>query len=222
MADNKTPLNAMEYDIKINQTIPYYTDFHMQAIDVVRNMNYKSIHWLDTGCGTGRLALKAAQEFTNAKFLLADPSLEMILQAKENTKGIAAEFLVECTQQFDFDNEFNVVTAIQAHHYLKEEERILATEKIYRAITPGGIYISFENIIPENEYLKALELSRWGKYQIRQGKNEEEVEAHKARCGVNYFPLTVKKHMELLNDADFKYVNVFWLSYMQMGIYGIK
>ena len=46
--------------------------------------------------------------------------------------------------------------------------------------------------------------------------------AHNLRCGVNYFPLTVSEHIELLKQTGFEHVHVFWCSYMQMGIYGIK
>jgi tRNA (cmo5U34)-methyltransferase len=222
MADNTTPLNAMEYDTKISQTIPYYTEFHKQTIDVVKNMDYKRIDWLDTGCGTGMLTFKAAREFHNARFLLADPSAEMIFQAKKNMKEIAADFLVAGSQELNFNNEFTVITAIQAHHYLQKHDRITAIQKIYKALKPGGIFIGFENVIPDTECVKALELTRWGKYQIRQGKTEKEAAIHKARCGVDYFPLTIKEHIDLLNNTQFKYVNVFWLSYMQMGIFGIK
>ena len=86
----------------------------------------------------------------------------------------------------------------------------------------GGIYISFENVVPSDEEIKNKELLRWGKYQQRHGKTETEAKAHNARCGVNYFPLTVEEHIELVKKTGFKYVHVFWYSYMQMGIYAIK
>lgn len=34
--------------------------------------------------------------------------------------------------------------------------------------------------------------------------------------------LTATQHIQLLKDAVFSKVHIFWCSYMQMGIYGIK
>ena len=50
--DNKTPIMANEYDKKINQTIPYYSDFYSQTLDVVEQCGFDKIEWLDLGCGT--------------------------------------------------------------------------------------------------------------------------------------------------------------------------
>jgi tRNA (cmo5U34)-methyltransferase len=222
MGDNASSINAIEYDENINRTIPYYDEFHKQTIDVVQNMEYQQIKWLDIGCGTGTLTARAAETFQDAHFLLADPSPKMIEQAKCNMQGKKADFRLVNSIELYYDNQFQVVTAIQAHHYMKNEERKEALANIYQALQAGGIFIAFENIIPDSEILKALELERWGKYQLRMGKSEQEVETHKSRCGQNYFPLTVQEHIKLLTDSRFQYVNVFWRSYMQMGIYAIK
>jgi len=93
---------------------------------------------------------------------------------------------------------------------------------VYHSLKDGGIYISFENVIPEDEEIKMFELLRWGRYQQRHGKTKEETEAHNNRCGVYYFPLTAAEHIQLLKDVGFNKVHMFWYSYMQMGIYGIK
>ena len=92
-----------------------------------------------------------------------------------------------------------------------------------------GIYIvNLQHCIPilfnktTDETIKKSELLRWGRYQQRQGKTAEEALAHNARCGVSYFPLTVDGHIELLKKTGFHAVHVFWISYMQMGIYAIK
>ena len=117
MNDNTTPHLANEYNSKIKNTIPYYQEFHMQAIDVV--------------------------------------------------------------------------TAIQVHHYLQEDERERATRNVFRALKQDGIFISFENVIPNDSEMVEFELERWKRYQVANGKSEEDATAHIRRCGINYFPITV-------------------------------
>lgn len=53
-------------------------------------------------------------------------------------------------------------------------------------------------------------------------KATENVYKSLKKGGVNYFPLTVPEHIQLLKQTGFQHVYVFWYSYMQMGIYGVK
>lgn len=220
--DNTTPMQAKEYDKKINNTVPYYQEFYNQTLDIVEQFNFTKIDWLDLGCGTGTLPELAFQQFPDVQFVLADPSEQMLEQAKDKLKDKSIQYICAGSSAIQYEECFDVITAIQSHHYMHEEERRKATECVYRALKKDGIYISFENVIPENEDVKHFELLRWGKYQQRHGKTEEEAKAHNARCGVNYFPLTIEQHIQLLRETGFSKIHVFWYSYMQMGIYGIK
>ena len=56
MTDNRSAYNSNVYDANIINTLPYYTEYHNQIMDLVRVMGLKDISWLDTGCGTGTLA----------------------------------------------------------------------------------------------------------------------------------------------------------------------
>lgn len=220
--DNTTPLSAKEYDEKISNTIPYYVDFHTQTLSVVRNMGFEKINWLDLGCGTGTLENKAFQMFKDVQFTMVDPSDKMLEKAQENNSHLQATYLCTSSDAIEFDNEFDVVTAIQSHHYMREEARRKAAENVYRALRDRGVYIMFENVIPESEETKKFELQRWGIYQKDHGKSDDEVKNHIARCGVNYFPLTINQHIELLKEAGFRIIHVFWYSYMQVGMYAMK
>lgn len=220
--DNTTPLSARDYDNKINNTIPYLTEFHKQTISVVENMNFEKIHWLDLGCGTGMLVKRAEQLLKNASFVMLDPSEDMIASAKFNNTDIIADYVVSTSEKITYQNEFNVVTAIQSHHYLHENERKKAVQNVYNALCNGGVYIMFENVVPEDEAIKQAELQRWGEYQKMNGKTDDEVREHIARCGVKYFPITVHQHINLLKECGFTKVHLFWYSYMQAGIYAIK
>lgn len=230
MNDNATPLSAQAYDKEINKTIPFYREFYAQTLDVIAQCGFEKIRWLDLGCGTGTLEACALAQFPDASFVLLDPSEKMLEQAMEKLSACrtdetgegAFDYICKTSAEIDFTDAFEVVTAIQSHHYMSADERQTAVEKVYRALKKDGIFVCFENVIPEEEDVKAQELLRWGRYQQRQGKTAQEAKEHNARCGVNYFPLTVGQHIELLKQTGFRSVHVFWISYMQMGIYGRK
>ncbi|MDO5132164.1 MAG: class I SAM-dependent methyltransferase [Eubacteriales bacterium] len=222
MNDNTTPMAAAEYDRKINNTIPYYNEFYTQTLDVIAQCGYSELDWLDLGCGTGTLEEKALRVFPSARFVAVDPSEKMLEQAGNKLSGYNIEFVTGKSSEINYTNRFDVVTAIQSHHYMHEEERQRSITRVYDALRDGGIFICFENVVPESETVKKQELLRWGRYQQRHGKTEAEALEHNARCGTGYFPITVPQHIQLLKSVGFTDVHVFWLSYMQMGIYAFR
>lgn len=221
MNDNTTPLTAGEYNAKIGKIIPYYEEFHKQIIDIVKQKEQIE-SWLDVGCGTGMFERMILEDYPDVKITAIDPSEQMLMEAKRLVSEEKVTYVCQTSESIDFSEEFDVVTAVQVHHYLQEEERELATKNIYRALKKDGIYLTFENVVPEDKALTLLELQRWKRYQMHMGKTEEEADAHIRRCGVSYFPISMEAHMELLKRVGFRSVYVFWKSGMQMGIMGVK
>jgi len=224
--DNTSPMQAKDYDKGILKTLPFYTDFNKQIIELVSCLQEEKkdvkIEWLDTGCGTGTLAVLVAKQLSSIHFTLMDPSEKMMEECRAKTSHLGADYEVLPSQEIEEEGKFDVITAVQAHHYFQPLERKEATERIFKALKKEGIYITFENYAPYHEELVSFELRRWGNYQRAHGKSEEEVKAHLARYNKQYFPITIKAHLALLRDAGFKKIHVFWKSYMQVGIYAVK
>lgn len=211
-----------EYDEKIKTTLPYYQEFYRQVTDVVKAMEYPSLSWLDLGCGTGKMGKAAFCAFDLKRFVFWDQSPEMIAIAQSRFAKTNAEFVTASLLDLNDQEEFNVVTAIQVNHYLHSEERKKAVANIYQALQKGGIFLSFENFAPNAESGKQLALKRWGAYQTTQGRTPQQVQGHLARYGEDYFPIPVSEHLQLLKDCGFQTVELLWLSYMQVGLFGIK
>lgn len=224
MKDNSSAYNAAVYDEVIAATIPFYNLFHDLVIEFVQSAAGIPGSWLDTGCGTGNLYQRAKNVFPDTHFTLADPSEKMIEKAGTKVKtDHLVSMRVQDTQGLDFENDhFDVITAIQCHHYLDEQSRQKAVENCFRMLKPGGILITFENIKPLAEKGLELALKRWEEYQIAQGKTPSEASQNVQRYGKEYFPITITQHINLLNDTGFGIADILWASYMQAGFYGIK
>jgi tRNA (cmo5U34)-methyltransferase len=225
--DNKTAHLAAEYDAKVRVTIPNYDFFHSETINLVKTINKFPDKWLDTGCGTGNFAISAAEIFSNTRFILADPSVDMLAVVKD--KLIKREkFTIEVlesvsTEDLTFpDKDFDVITAIQSHHYLDMDGRKEATQNCFRMLKDRGVYITFENIRPFSEAGIRIGIERWKQFQLLKGKSLDEVEKHASRFGREYFPITIQEHLTLLREAGFSTAEVFWVSYMQAGFFAIK
>jgi tRNA (cmo5U34)-methyltransferase len=224
--NNKTPHKSSEYDEKVRKTIPFYECFHHQTIDLVKTIKPGVKKWLDAGCGTGFLIEKALEVFGNCVFVLADPSGEMLAEAKRRLRNYKNIEYLGPVKTEDINvtvgKEYDVITAIQVHHYLKMEDRKRTTINCYKLLKDNGIYITFENIRPENDEMIDSQLDRWMNFQLLQGRIEKEVVEHRKRFGVKYFPIKVSEHLEVLDSAGFRIVEIFWLSYLQAGFFCMK
>ncbi len=128
------------------------------------------------------------------------------------------------TQEFSQNLQENpdIITAIQCHHYLSREGRAKATRVCCDLLKEGGVYITFENIRPLTEDGTAIGKQHWINFQLSHGRNEKEIQKHLERFDTEYFPITIEEHLELLRVAGFKTVELFWYSYVQAGFYCIK
>jgi len=223
-SDNTTPIASQNYDVEILATIPFYPMFRQSIIELLVSWNMPVEAWLDTGCGTGTLVADACKVFPHTQFTLADPSVKMLAIARQKLADNGQVTFVESDSQSlrYADNSFDIITAIQSHHYLGEEERKRALGNCFRMLKPSGIFITFENIKPLSGAGISLGLKRWAKYQRDRGKTAEAVERNIARFGKEYFPISILDHIELLRSIGFPSVEVLWASYMQAGFYAIK
>lgn len=223
MPDNLSSHTSEDYDSEVVNTIPYYDCFHRETICLVKSLFHSPQRWLDTGCGTGNLVEKALVEFPGFNFYLTDPSVEMLRICEKKFDGSQVSIIGPYdTATVDTNLTFDIITAIQSHHYMDVPSRAIATKRCFELLAENGIYITFENIKLKSSFGNENGLKRWGQFQSHKGRSHQEVEMHKGRFDKSYFPITISEHMELLNKTGFRFVELFWMSHMQAGFYGIK
>ncbi|MCK9150402.1 methyltransferase [Methanobacterium alcaliphilum] len=226
--DNTTPYISELYDAHVINTLPYYASYHQETINLIKSLPEKPKIWMDTGCGTGSLITKALRVFPKTQFLLLDPSEGMIDQAQKKFCTLSKnriKFLDPSpTQDFSqkLDEKVDVITAIQCHHYLSKNDRKKAVNICHDLLKDRGVFVTFENIRPLTENGVEIGKAYWKNFQLEQGKDEEEIDAHLARFDVEYFPITVEDHLTLLRESGFRLVEILWYSYLQAGFYCIK
>ena len=220
--DNRSAYDSNIYDEHIVNVLPYYREYHGQIIDLVRAYKQDTIEWLDTGCGTGTLASRVFEKEQNVRFTLCDPSEKMLNEAEKKLGDKNIRFIKAASHELDFNSEYDVITAVQSHHYYKPDEREKAVSNCYRALRDGGIFITFENIRMSSENSDAIAMKRWVNFLREHGNSEQDINMQIERRGVETFPITIEQHIELLKRTGFKSVDILWASYLQAGFVAIK
>lgn len=223
MSNRKMAFLAESYDRDILNTIPYYDEVYNQISDAVSVVfSNKAVSWLDVGCGTGKMAEVALEQCNVEKMICIDNSSAMLEVARQKISSSYVEFLKLPMEGIDYDSQFDVISSILVNHYLSYEERMIAVRDCYNALKEEGIYITFENFAPCDEAMKNLYLKQWKKYQYSKGKSIKECEKHLSRYNTEYFPITIQEQIKMLRDGGFMSVEIFWCSYMQVGILARK
>lgn len=221
--DNKSAFNVSMYDENVRKVIPFYDEIYEQIFSLIKAyFSNKQISVLDSGCGTGTFGLNVCKKLNVSELILCDPSEKMLEDAKRKLEGYPCEFIKAGSEELDFENRFDLVTAIQSHHYFKEAERNNAIKNCFRALKHGGLFICFENTAPFSDAGREIMLRRVEEYGLRAGRTFKEVKSHSARYGQEFFPITVSRHLELLHESGFETAELLWHSYMQSGFYAIK
>lgn len=223
MSNRKMAFSAESYDRDILNTIPYYDEVYNQISDAVSvAFSNKAVSWLDIGCGTGKMSKVAFEQCNVEKMICTDNSSAMLKVARQKINFSSVEFLNLPIEEINYDSQFDVITSILVNHYMTCKERMIAVRNCYHALKEEGIFITFENFAPCDEAMKTLYLKRWKKYQYSKGKSIKECEKHLSRYNTEYFPITIQEQIKILRDCGFMSAEIFWCSYMQVGILARK
>ena len=169
---------------------------------------------LDVGCGTGVVALTAAQ--VGAKVSGSDLTPELITRAKENAQisNLNIDFQVADVEDLPYqDNEFDFVLSQFGHMFAPSPEA--AVKEMLRVLKPGGV-IAFSTWPPELLTGRLFTLTgkygppppkdisppiMWGEVDIikkRIGKNVRDITFHRAEYGN---PALSPAHMRVALEA---------------------
>lgn len=221
-SDNATPHQALVYDTDVRRTLPHYDLIHEAVLSFIEALPESPRTWLDTGCGTGTLVARALPRFPDTRFVVADPSPDMLSIARQRLPESRVTVLPPCATGNLPHGRFDLITAIQCHHYLDQRSRQIAVAVCFGRLRPGGILITSENVRPLSRTGLDLGLRYWARFQEHAGRSPSDIADHLARLDRDYFPITLEEHVRLYREAGFTAVEVLWYSYLQAAFYAVK
>ena len=132
MTDNKSAFAVNQYDENVRKVIPFYDEIYEQIFSVINaHCGDKPLAVLDSGCGTGNFGVMALERQNLSELVLCDPSEKMLANARKKLNNQACKYHCIGSEKLDFENRFDVVTAIQSHHYFDRVTREVAVRNCF-------------------------------------------------------------------------------------------
>ena len=226
MKDNLSNFHSNSYDNGVRQVIPYYPLIHQEAVNIIRAMDKRPEIWLDTGCGTGHLVSEALLHFPGCRYELIDPSPGMLEKVRERFAEEPMVSILDPCASEDLPGELagkaDVVSAMFCHHYRKLDEQKDSVSSCLRVLRPGGVFLTAVHCASDTEIGDTLARKSWTRFQTERGRSAEEINAHFGRLGDCLYLYTVDRYKQMLEEAGFRTVELFWRAGMQCGFFAIR
>ena len=204
--------DADVYDETIKTLIPHYDEILETLISLLPYSEREEVSMADLGCGTGTLALKIKSRFPHARITCLDYDREMIEVSKKKLNSHSdIIYVVSDFSEYEPEESFDAVfSSLALHHIQGSSAKRENYSKIFRLISPGGIFINADVVAGPSKRLEKLYLQKWVEFEQKHYSSKE---IHEEILSRMYHPgiLTpLKPQLDWLQEAGFINVDVVW------------
>ena len=146
---------AAGYEELMVKLIPEYLEQHKIIHDLLPKEE-KEYKVLDLGCGNGVLSEIVFKKYPSTYIIGFDLSEEMLKAYENKLSKYSGRFkLVKGDFKTDLiGDSYDIILAGLTLHHLTHEERKEFYKTVYFALNAGGIFISRDIIVDEDDYVK--------------------------------------------------------------------
>ena len=237
--DSVMPEGKWEFDEKVadcfedmlSRSIPQYDLMRESSAnliyDVVKNPKCKkeTFQILDIGCSDGLMIEKLIDRFNGegyGYYTGIDVSEPMLDKARcrllnkfnkdndDNDKGSIT--LKNCDLRTDFpQGYYDVVTSILSIQFTPIEYRQHIIQEIYNHLSSvNGCFIMVEKVLGNTDNINKLFVKNYYDMKKQNGYTEEQIERKRLSLEGVLVPVTSDWNIDLLKQAGFKQIDVFW------------
>ena len=155
------------------------------------------------------------------RFCGVDPSAEMLELAKQTIGPLEQRVTFHHGYIDDApEGPFDGATCLLTLHFMPEDERRRAVAEVYRRLKPGAAFVVAHHSYPQNEPEKRLWLSRFAAFGSDPGLSFASREDMITAIGERLPALSPEKDEEILRDAGFDDVALFYAGFTFRGWVG--
>ena len=218
---------ARVFDDMLERSVPSYKECQQMVVDLALHFAQKGSAVYDLGCSTGTMLkhlVRAIPEKQKIRFVGLDNSEAMLNKARGKLKGhLKRCALVKANMESDFGlSDASVVIMNYTLQFLSPRRRAAMLKKIYQGLRPGGGLILIEKVQGESDDLNDLFVEQYHAYKRNQGYSKLEIAKKREALEKVLIPLKPGKNRDLLAEAGFRQVDVFFKWFNFAGFLAVK
>lgn len=230
MKDNVVPEGKWQFDDKVTEcfedmlsrSIPQYEVMREASVnliyDVIKKPNCKkeTFNILDIGCSDGLMIERLMKKFDNDGYYTGiDVSEPMLKKAKYRFLDdiISGKVKISnCDLRTSYPSGvYDIVTSILSIQFTPIEYRQHIIQSIYNSLSSAnGCFIMVEKVLGNTDNINKLFVKNYYDMKRQNGYTEEQIERKRLSLEGVLVPVTNDWNMDLLKQAGFRQVDVFW------------
>lgn len=194
------------------------------SAELARDFYHEDTTIYDLGCSTGGLLADLRQQFGGKPFRYSgiDTSADMIARARERAGNDASvTFACEDITAFPF-TDASVVVANYTFQFLKPLARQALLRKLYGSLKNDGCLILSEKCLEDSADVSRLYADHYHALKARNGYSQLEIAEKREALENVLIPFRVSENIEMLRDAGFAPVSIFFKYYNFVSFLALK
>lgn len=218
---------ASVFEDMISRSIPGYANLRYLISQICLDYLNRSdvTTFMDLGCSTGIqigefLSIDSA---VNNFYIGLDKSKDMVAVA---TKNYLEKPNVRILN-FDLINDENlpkcdVALSLFTIQFITIENRLSVLKKIHSAIEPNGFFIMMEKILGRDSFSNEYLIDKYHQSKSLNGYTTDQIMSKSIALTGILVPLSLESNIDLLQNAGFKSIEIFWLNLNFVGLIAWK
>lgn len=236
--DDIEPKEKWEFDEEVadcfenmlERSIPDYENMRKLCVNMCDSLILKDkslFYLLDLGCSDG-LNMK---EFTykygaRGNYTLVDCSKPMLEKCRSKYHNYIGNDLMKVLEM-DLRKHFpvgmyDVILSVLTLLFIPIQYRQQIVQKIYNNLRPLGVFILVEKVLGNSASIDDALVENYYKMKHENGYSYEQIERKKLSLEGVQVPVTSNWNIDLLKQAGFKQIDVFWRNLNFEGYVAIK
>lgn len=209
------------FDEHVKQSVPMYDEIHRLITDIAGWYVKDGVNVYDVGTSTGKVLKNLINAYNvDANYIGLDNSENMI--DKLASENLDIELInQDVTDGFEFKNA-GLITSVLTLQFINEDKRQKLINDIYKGLNKGSAFILVEKVIGENARFNEIYIELYHELKLKNGLSPQHVfDKSKAIRGVMK-PYTLEENKELLVNAGFNDIDIFFKWNNFVGIIAVK